>query len=61
MSGRWPSATAKLVENKANGTPVVETLQAEIPGIIAVEPEAGRKRASAVLPLVEAGNVYSRT
>lgn len=56
---RWPMATAKLVEDKANGTAVIDMLSREIPGIIPVEPEGGKTaRAAAVTPLVEAGNVY---
>lgn len=56
---RWPMATAKLVEDKANGTAVIDMLRREIPGIIPVEPQGGKEaRAAAVSPLVEAGNVY---
>jgi predicted phage terminase large subunit-like protein len=53
-----PAATAKLVEDKANGTAVISALRRTIPGLIAIEPQGGKYvRASAVLPLVEAGNV----
>lgn len=56
---RWPMATAKLVEDKANGTAVIDMLRREIPGIIPVEPQGGKEaRAAAVSPLVEAGNVH---
>jgi predicted RNA-binding Zn-ribbon protein involved in translation (DUF1610 family) len=47
------------VEDKANGTAVIETLKHEISGIIAVEPEGGKEaRAHAVSAEVEAHNVY---
>ncbi len=48
-----------LVEDKANGSAIIETLKDKISGIIAVNPEGGKEsRASAVSPQVEAGNVY---
>ncbi|MHB9861964.1 phage terminase large subunit [Streptomyces sp. YIM S03343] len=59
MVKRWPQATAKLVEDKANGTAVISTLKSKIPGIIAVTPtESKYARANAVSPVIEAGNVY---
>jgi predicted phage terminase large subunit-like protein len=58
LSQRWPATLAKLIEDKANGSAVIQMLQHEIPGILPVNPE-GRKvaRAAAVSPLIE-GNVY---
>jgi predicted phage terminase large subunit-like protein len=59
LSAKWPKAHTKLVEDKANGTAVIGTLQHEIPGIIAVEPQGGKEaRAHAVSSEVEAHNVY---
>ena len=59
MSAKWPEAHRKLVEDKANGTAVIDTLRSEIPGLIAVEPEGGKEaRAHAVSAFVEAHNVY---
>lgn len=59
MAAKWPRATTKLIEDKANGSAVIETLRKEIPGIIAVNPEGGKEaRAAAVSPQVEAGNVH---
>ena len=59
MSEKWPQASAKLVEDKANGPAVIATLQHEVSGLIAVNPEGGKiARAQAVSPEVEAGNVY---
>lgn len=53
-----PRATAKLVEDKANGTAVINTLRQKVTGLIAIEPEGGKLvRASAVSPRLEAGNV----
>jgi predicted phage terminase large subunit-like protein len=54
-----PEAVAKLVERKANGAAVIDTLRHKIAGLIAIEPEGGKDvRAAAVEPYVEAGNVY---
>jgi len=59
MSARWPEVRRKLVEDKANGSAVIDTLQREIGGIIAVNPEGGKEaRAHAAEPFVEAGNYY---
>lgn len=54
---KWPQATAKLVEDKANGTAVIDTLRSQIAGIVPVTPtESKYARANAVAPFVEAGN-----
>jgi predicted phage terminase large subunit-like protein len=59
LTARWPEATAKLVEDKANGTAVIEMLQKKIPGMVAVNPQGGKEvRAQAVAPFLESGNVY---
>jgi predicted phage terminase large subunit-like protein len=59
LAERWPYAVRKLVEDKANGSAVIDTLTADVPGIIAIEPEGGKEsRAAAIQPLVEAGNVF---
>jgi predicted phage terminase large subunit-like protein len=59
MKKRWPQAVAILVEDKANGPAIIETLQKEIPGVIAVNPEGGKEaRAYAIQPEHEAGNLY---
>lgn len=56
---RWPAASAKLIEDKANGTAVIALAREHITGLIAVEPEGGKiARAQAAAPEVEAGNVY---
>jgi predicted phage terminase large subunit-like protein len=50
---------AKLVEAKANGKAVIDTLSATITGLIPVEPEGGKEvRAAAAEPIAEAGNIY---
>ena len=55
----FPGATAKFVENKANGPAVVSSLKHEIPGIIAVEVKDSKTaRAEAASPIVRAGNIH---
>ena len=59
MSARWPGATAKLIEDTANGPAIIQTLAHEVPGILPIRPMGGKvSRANAVAPMVEAGNVY---
>ena len=58
LSARWPQAVAKLVEDKANGPAILNALRAQLVGLIPVEPEGSKyARASAITPLVEAGDV----
>lgn len=59
LSQKWPKTLLKLVEDKANGTGVVDTLKSEIRGLVLVEPEGSKwERAVAIEPMLEAGNVY---
>lgn len=56
---KWPDASAKLVEDAANGPAVIELLRRKVPGLLAVQPQGGKEvRANAILPYVEAGNVF---
>lgn len=59
LSAKWPQAVRKLIEDKANGTAVIDVLRKELPGLVPVEPEGGKiVRANAVTAVVEAGNVF---
>jgi predicted phage terminase large subunit-like protein len=59
LSAKWKQTTRKLVEDKANGTAVMDVLKKEIPGLVPVQPQGGKVvRAHAVTAVVEAGNVY---
>jgi predicted phage terminase large subunit-like protein len=59
FSARYPDAVTKLIEDKANGSAIIDYLKHEIIGLIPVEPEGNKEsRASAVSPQIEAGNVY---
>ncbi len=58
MTLRYPQATAKLIEDKANGPAVIQSLRDHVSGIIPRTPKdskAGRLHSAA--PLFEAGNI----
>ncbi len=59
LAACWPQAAAKLIENKANGTAVLNALSRVVAGMIGIEPDGSKvARASAVSPFVEAGNIF---
>lgn len=59
LSAHWPEAILKLVEDKANGPAVVQSLRHEIAGFVEVRPEGGKiSRAAAASPQLESGNWY---
>lgn len=59
MTAKWPRATAKYIEDKANGPAVVNALFQQVSGVIPVKPDGGKvARAYAVQPLAEAKQVY---
>jgi predicted phage terminase large subunit-like protein len=59
LHASFPDAIAVLVEDKANGTAVIETISAEIPGVIPITPDGGKvARAYAMQPEQEAGNIF---
>ncbi|MCC6315990.1 MAG: phage terminase large subunit [Thermomicrobiales bacterium] len=59
VTSAWPETREKLIEDKANGPAVIDTLQGEIPGIIPISPDGTKEeRAAAVTWTIEAGDVY---
>lgn len=59
LTEKWPQATAKLVEEAANGAALIDTLRKKITGIIPIRPRGSKLiRAQSVSPQVESGNVY---
>lgn len=59
VKAKFPKTVSVLIEDKANGSAVIETLKKEIAGIIAINPEGGKTaRAYAIQPEQEAGNLY---
>ncbi len=59
MRTAWPKTREILIEDKANGPAVIDTLKASVPGIIPIEPDGSKlARAHAVTSYWEAGNVW---
>ncbi|MCG1009235.1 phage terminase large subunit [Salinicoccus sp. ID82-1] len=59
FKNKHPKAREILVEDKANGTAIIDALKREISGIIPIEPIGSKiARTEAVAPQFEAGNVY---
>lgn len=59
MAKKWPDATAKYVEEAANGHALIDTLKHEVAGMIGIRATGSKvARANAVSPRIEAGNVY---
>jgi predicted phage terminase large subunit-like protein len=59
LAARWPQVTLKIIEDTANGPAVISALARIVPGIVPEQPQGSKvARASAVSPLIEAGNVY---
>jgi predicted phage terminase large subunit-like protein len=59
VKAKFPEAIAVLVEDKANGSAVIETLSSEIAGIVPINPEGGKAaRAYAMQPEHEQGCIW---
>ncbi len=59
ISRMFPQAHKKLIEAKANGPAVVQTLRQTVPGLVEVEPYGDKiARLNSVAPDYESGNVY---
>lgn len=55
----WPNTREILIEDKANGPAVIDTLKSSVSGIIPIEPDGSKlARAHAVTSYWEAGNIY---
>ena len=59
VSQAFPNARRIYIEKRANGGAVIETLNKEVGGVVAVNPKESKiARASAVTPYFEAGNIF---
>lgn len=59
MKKLFPEALYTLIEDKANGSAIIQTLRSEFVGVISVTPKGGKvSRVNAVSPAIESGNVY---
>ena len=55
----WPKTREVLIEDKANGPAVIDTLKGKVPALIPIEPDGSKlARAHAVTAYWEAGNVW---
>jgi len=58
LVAKWPQATLRLIEDKANGPAVISALRARVGGLVPYTPVDSKiARARAVAPFVEAGDV----
>jgi predicted phage terminase large subunit-like protein len=59
LRAMYPKCNITLIEDKANGSAIIDILRKQMTGIIAVNPLGGKvSRANAVVGAVESGNVY---
>lgn len=59
LKSRYPETMFILIEDKANGTAIINVLSSEMDGVIPVKPEGGKvTRANAVSPSIESGHVH---
>jgi len=59
MSARYPDARRKLIEDKANGPAILDSLKSEVSGMVPIEPDGSKlARAHACTAEWEAGNVW---
>lgn len=59
LKNKWPAAREILIEDKANGPAVIDTLKSHVPGIIPIEPDGSKlARAHAVTSYWESRNIW---
>lgn len=59
LKEKWKKVNQILIEDKANGSAIIQVLRLSMTGIIPIEPIGGKvARANAVTPAIESGNCY---
>lgn len=59
LRSKWPRVSEIAIEDKANGSAIIDVLKKEIPGVVPFEPFGGKEaRIAAAAPMIEAGNVW---
>lgn len=59
MADQFPKGLRKLVEDKANGPAVIDSLKSTVSGLVPVEPDGSKvARAHAITAVWEAGNIF---
>jgi len=57
LKAKWPKVSGIYIEDKANGSAIIDTLKSKLPGIVPIQPEGGKEaRVAAASPYIEAGN-----
>ena len=57
LKAKWPKVSGIYIEDKANGSAIIDTLKSKLPGIVPIQPEGGKEaRVAAASPFIEAGN-----
>ena len=55
----FPDTTYILIEDKANGSAIIQTLQHEFIGVVSITPKGGKvARVNAISPAIESGHVF---
>lgn len=55
----FPETTYILIEDKANGSAIIQTLQHEFIGVVGITPKGGKvARVNAISPAIESGHVF---
>jgi len=55
----FPETRFILIEDKANGSAVIQTLRRQLPGVVPIQPRGGKEaRVHAISPAVESGHVF---
>lgn len=59
MKKLFPETKYILIEDKANGSAIIQVLRHEFVGVIAINPKGGKvSRVNSVAPAIESGNIY---
>jgi predicted phage terminase large subunit-like protein len=59
LAAKWPTAGLKLIEDKANGPALIQTLRSEVSGLVGYNPRASKEaRAQTAAVAFEAGQVW---
>lgn len=59
VRANYPRANRVYIEDKANGSAIIQTLQREMTGVVGITPNGGKvARVNAVSPAIETGHVY---
>ena len=59
LRAMYPKCKITLIEDKANGSAIIQVLRKQLHGIIGINPDGGKvSRVNAVSGAIESGNVY---